>query len=71
MLDFFFKTMIVVFGAGFLMFLGAFIYDHSWFKFAAARQEKVDMAKKEAAKRVALREYYDRNPEQDPSKHSR
>lgn len=70
MFDFIIKMAIVIFGCGFLMFLGAFIYDNYWFKYII-KKEKKELTDKELKRRKIIREFYDNNPDQDPRNYNR
>ena len=71
MFDFIVKMAIVIFGCGFLMFLGAFIYDHYWFKFVSKDTKKLERRRVFEAREKTLQRYYEENPHEDPKKYNR
>lgn len=66
MIEFFFKVMIIIFGVGFLMFLGAFIFDHYWFKIVVNSRKGRRMAKEELvrSREKSLEKYYEEHPQE-------
>lgn len=72
-MDFALRMLIIIFGSGFLLFLGAFLYDHYWFYFFPKSKEGRELEKKrvQIARQKALKKYYEEHPQENPDHRSR